>query len=74
MDPTQLISDVNVADGEQIVLEFKIQFDINAAVPYVFAPKSEKRIKTFASKLPPHIAAVQADQRMMIPLIKYFEG
>lgn len=43
LDPSQLISEANVADGEQIVLEWKIQFDINAAIPYVFTPKSEKR-------------------------------
>jgi len=56
------------------VLEWKIKFDINDPVPYVFNPKTEKRQKTFSSRLPAHIAAVQPDQRMAIPLKTYFEG
>lgn len=38
LEPSQMIDEINVADQELIVMEFKISFDKNAACSWVYAP------------------------------------
>lgn len=63
-----------MADGELIVLEMKIHFEIDHTSPYVFNPTSEKRQKVNqGSRLPEAYAAVSEKERMLLPLDKFFE-
>jgi len=56
-----------------IVMEMKIQFDVNNPKPYVFNPKVEKRVRVSkGSLLPAEYAAVPENKRMELPLENFF--
>ena len=43
LSPHQLIQDVNIADGEALILEWKIALEPDAEVPYAYNPKATVR-------------------------------
>ena len=45
LEPYQLIQDINVADNETIILEWKVALNNDAAVPYAYDPKPNVKKK-----------------------------
>lgn len=39
LEPHQLIQDINVADGESIILEWKVALDPDSTNPWAYDPK-----------------------------------
>jgi ubiquitin C-terminal hydrolase len=76
LDPNSKIEDIQVADGELILLEMKIHFEEDHKTPYVFNPTSEKRQKVKGGlKLPQAYAAAANDTELMaMPLDDFFEN
>lgn len=62
--PCQMIQDVNVADGEPLILEWKIALENDAEVPYAYDPKptAKKRGLYRDSRLPEDLQAIQDEQ------------
>ena len=74
--PYELIQDANIADGEQLVFEWRINMNFNSETPWAFDPKNEKRKrKNLKSKLPQAIQDIEdEDERMALPLDDLFEN
>ena len=45
--PYHQVQDLNVADGESIILEWKIALENKAAVPYAYDPRPNVKRKEF---------------------------
>ena len=61
LSPHQMIQDVNVADGEPLILEWKIGLESDAEAPYAYEPKAttKKRGIYRDSRLPEELQAVE---------------
>ena len=60
LEPHTLVQHANIADNEQLVLEYRIKIDFEEDVPFVFNPKNEKRKrKNLKSRLPEHIQEIE---------------
>ena len=54
LEPYMLVQDINVADGEPLILEWKVDISDNAQVPYAYDPKPNVKRKAvqMSSRLP----------------------
>ena len=61
LEPYMLIQDVNVADGEHLVLEWKIGVRDDSEQPYCYDPKPNAKRKAFTkeTKLPEEFQQVE---------------
>lgn len=61
LSPHQMIQDVNVADGEPLILEWKIALEDDADAPYAYEPKAtaKKRGIYRDSRLPEELQAIE---------------
>ena len=76
LQPHEFISDANIADNEQIVLEWRININLEPDKPWAFDPKNEKRKRTNKnSRLPQAIQEIEdEEERMALPLMELFES
>ena len=74
----ELIEDINVADNDVLVFEWKVAFDPKSEKPWAFEPKSHvnKRKRLVAnSRLPAAFQEIEdEDERMSLPLDDLFEN
>jgi ubiquitin C-terminal hydrolase len=69
----QLIDEINVADDDLILLEWKISFDKEGEKAWAYDPKSTKKKKgSLKSKLPDNLQQIEPDERMKLPLTDLF--
>ena len=45
LQPHQLVQDINVADNETIIIEWKVALNSDAAVPFAYDPKPNVKKK-----------------------------
>ena len=72
----QYIADINVADGESLIIEWKVALEPNAKVPYAYDPKPNAKRKAFQyeSRLPEELAKIDNEDALLEqPLVKLFE-
>ena len=76
LSPHQLIQDVNVADGEALILEWKIALEVDAELPYAYNPKpnAKKRGLYRESRLPEELQGITDEEELMkLPLERLFD-
>ena len=73
--PYMLVEDINVADDEMIVLEWKISFDVESKCPWAFNPTQTKKSKaSLRSRLPENLQEVDPQERLKLPLTELFKN
>lgn len=71
----QTIDEIQVADDDLILLEWKIQFGEEVEKAWAYDPKSDKKNKgSLKSRLPEAIQAIEPAERMKLPLKDLFPG
>jgi len=64
----QLIDEINVADDDLILLEWKIAFDKEDEKAWAYDPKSKVKKNKLRSKLPEKLQEIDPNERMKLPL------
>jgi hypothetical protein len=69
----QTIDEINVADDELILLEWKISFEKENERAWAYDPKTNKKKKgSLRSRLPDRLQEMDPDERMKLPLTELF--